>query len=79
MAFGLHLHHGLRVQDRMFDSDRREACAQVQDQGYAGGGSKAVISGGAALKAMLPKGRNVLVTIDHPGEPDMTAIAIFTR
>jgi hypothetical protein len=44
-----------------------------------GGGSMAILSGGSALKAMLPKGKNVLITIDNPGEPDMTAIAIFAR
>jgi hypothetical protein len=45
----------------------------------AGGSDIAVVTGGAALKAMLPKGRNVLITIDNPGEPNMTAMAIFAR
>lgn len=45
----------------------------------AGGKTNAVVTGGAALKAMLPKGRYVLITIDNPGEPTMTAMAIFAR
>ena len=52
---------------------------KVKMKHMPGGGTRAVLAGGGALKAMLPKGRNVLITIDNPGDPDMTAVAIFAR
>jgi hypothetical protein len=43
------------------------------------GDYQAIVKGGAALKAMLPKRRYVAITLDNPGQPLMTAIALYAR
>ncbi len=45
----------------------------------AGGVLQAIVTGGAALRALLPKGTVVAVTLDNPGNPLMTAIGLFKR
>jgi hypothetical protein len=70
---------GFKFDDRCSVRINSVPVPKVKVKHYAGDLTNALVTGGAALKAMLPKGRNVLITLENPGDTLQIALGIFCR